>query len=143
MRLLLIAMLGISALVDLLIGGWMLLAWDSFARRWATSAWDTFASGRLLATNCDTSVLGFTLGLFVLSIAGLAALCGLWTWQRRREGLSLSLLFGIGLLIFGIAISVRTGTLFNLALDSLRGLLIAAPAYTLLRREDENVSPEA
>ena len=142
MRLFLIVMLGLSTLIDLILGGWMLLAWDSFARRWAASAWESFASGQLLSTICDTSVLGFTLGLFVLSIAGLTALCALWTWKRQREGLSLSLLLGIGLLIFGIALSVRTGTTFNLALDSLRGLLIAAPAFSLLRREPENVPHE-
>lgn len=134
MQLSLIIMLLLSALIDVLLGLWMVFAWESFARTWRSYAWSSFAADKLLAAGCDTSVLGFTLGLFVLAIAGLAALCALWVLKGRREGFVLSVLLGLGILVFGIVISARTGTAFNLALDTLRGLLIAVPAYVLWRR---------
>ncbi len=119
-------MLALSVLIDIVIGGLMMFDWNSFAPNMSVSA------------NAETSVLGFTIGLLLLAIAGVAAVCALWSLANKREGLLLSLFFGAGLILFGIVISVRTASAFNLLLDSLRGVLIALPSFVLLRRKGES-----
>ncbi len=125
MRVLLLSMLWLSVLLDVVIGGWMMFGWNSFAPNMNASA------------NAETSVLGFTIGLLLLAIAGVAAVCALWSLANKREGLLLSLFFGVGLIVFGIVISLRTASAFNLLLDSLRGALIAVPSLALLRQKSE------
>lgn len=127
MRRALLALLGLSVLVDLTLGAWASVAWESYVNKWLPDL-------RLLAgvQADDVRLLGLVLGLSLLCFAAIQILAIRWVRDEKEEGLTLALVFG-GYLIVS---SVITFLVFQnrvefLIVDGLRGALLTVFAVVL------------
>lgn len=134
MRKALLALLGLSVLVDLVLGSWASAFWDNYVNTWLPEL-------RLLADAQadDVRLLGLVLGLCLLCYAAIQILAVVWIRADKEEGLTLALVFG-GYLIVSSVITflVFQGRIEFLLVDGLRGALITVFAV-VLRNEPSTI----
>ncbi len=134
MRKALLALLGLSVLVDLVLGSWAGAAWESYVNTWLPDL-------RLLAgaQADDVRLLGLVLGLCLLCYAAIQILAMVWIRAEKEEGLTLALVFG-GYLIVSSVVTflVFQGRIEFLLMDGLRGALMTVFAV-VLRNEPSTI----
>ena len=127
MNIALYVVLGLSVLVDLVLGAWASAAWGSFVSTWHLN----FSELQPEALR-DTQLLGLVLGFCLFCFAALQALAIYWIRGEKEEGHRLAILFG-GYLIVS---SLVTFAVFHrpefLLMDGLRGGLLVVLAVMVL-----------
>jgi hypothetical protein len=107
-----IGLLSIQAIVELGIGVSLLVDFPA-----------TLKSGFGITYSSELDILGIALGLYLLLLTALMVLSALWTIKRNTSGVTLGIVTGVFLLVFGLAVFLQLGDLQALYVDGLRGLL--------------------
>jgi len=140
MRLAFYGMLGLSIVVDLVLGAWASTNWESFVTFWFTGDVNAMLDP-------GTQLVGFVLSLALFFFAILQILALRWVRGREEEaGYQVAFAFSAYLLLSGVATflffrsaPLRFGGLEFLLLDGARGLLLGVMAI-LAKREPATVS---
>ncbi len=77
----------------------------------------------------DTLFLGHVVAWCLLAVAIAAGLALRWVLARKRAGYTLSIALGLWWVGIGVALAVKFGRYENLALDALKGALLALFAW--------------
>jgi|TARA_B110000879_G_C11170054_1_gene513138 hypothetical protein len=113
-----IAILAIQAIAEFGLGGYILID--------LRGALDS-AFGITYTRNFDT--IGLALGLYLLLLTGLMILSIVWTIQRKFSGITLGVIIGAFLVVFGLASYFKTGETGGLLGDGIRGVITIILGY--------------
>lgn len=110
--------LGLQAILELVVGGTLLF-------NFPVALEDGFG----ISYSSELDVLGIALGLYLLLLTTLMVFSIIWTTRQNYSGISLGIIIGIFLLVFGLVSSLRFGDMQAIMVDGLRGLLTIFLAY--------------
>jgi hypothetical protein len=123
MNIALYVVLGLSALLDLTLGAWASVYWESFAARWHLAG---------LVESPEARLMGAVLGLCLICFAALQLLAGWWIRSEKEEGHRVVILFGIYLMVSSILTFVFFHRTEFLLVDGLRGAALTVLAVVAL-----------
>ena len=86
-------------------------------------------SGFGISYSNELDILGLALGLYLLLLTALMILSSVWTLKSNHSGITIGVIIGIFLFIFGTVTFLKFGDLQALMVDSLRGLLTIILGY--------------
>ncbi len=86
-------------------------------------------SGFGITYSNELDILGLALGLYLLLLTALMILSSVWTLKSNHSGITIGVIIGIFLFVFGAATFLKFGDLQALMVDSLRGLLTIILGY--------------
>lgn len=123
-----IALLAIQALAELGIGSSLLIDLPG-----------TIKSGFGLTYSSDFDLLGMALGMYLMFLTALMILSLYWTVKRNLYGVTLGVVIGVFLFLFGIVSFLKTGATSGLYGDSIRGIITIIAAYFAYKELKQNV----
>lgn len=136
---LLMALLGLSVLVDLVLGVWAGFFWESYVRQWLPYIRDAGLAAPVPAppgsrdAAGEVRLLGHVLGLCLLCFAAVQALALDWIRRRREGGHALTLLFALWLIASSTVVFLIFRHPAFLWIDGARGVLLAVVTVWALR----------
>lgn len=86
-------------------------------------------SGFGITYSSELDILGVALGLYLLLLTALMILSSVWTFKSNHSGITVGVIIGIFLFVFGAVTFLKFGDLQALMVDSLRGLLTIILGY--------------
>jgi hypothetical protein len=113
-----IALLAIQALAELGIGSSLLIDLPG-----------TLKSAFQITYTSDFDLLGMALGMYLMLLTALMILSIYWTVKRNLSGITLGVVIGVFLFLFGIVSFFKTGATSGLIGDSSRGVITVIFAY--------------
>ena len=113
-----IGLLGLQAIAELAIGGMLLFNFPT-----------ALESGFGIPYNSELDMLGMALGLYLLLLTTLLILSIIWTYRSNYSGITIGIIVGAFLFIFGVLSYFQFGDIQAILVDSLRGLLTIIFAY--------------
>lgn len=118
-----IGILVIQGVIELLLGGAILYDFPAAVE-----------SGFGIIYRNELDILGVALGLYLLLLALLMILSGIWVYRINHSGITLGLIVGGFLIAFGLATFMKLGDTSALIGDGSRGLLTIVIGF-MARRE--------
>ncbi|NOQ73904.1 MAG: hypothetical protein GQ574_17990 [Crocinitomix sp.] len=113
-----IIILTLQAIFELVIGGSLLIDLPA-----------TLKAGFGITHTSDFDIIGLALGLYLLLLTGLMILSIVWTIKRNFSGITLGIIIGVFLFLFGVMSFFKTGETGGLLGDSIRGVITVVFAY--------------
>lgn len=113
-----IGFLGLQAAVELALGLALLFNFPATAE-----------SGFGITYTSDLDILGIALGFYLLLLTALLVLSIFWTVKENYSGITIAIIAGVFLFVFGTTVFLQLGDSQALYVDSLRGLITIALAY--------------
>ncbi|MFT6981266.1 MAG: hypothetical protein ACJAUD_000029 [Crocinitomicaceae bacterium] len=113
-----IALLAIQALAELGIGFSLLIDLPR-----------TLKNGFGITYTSDFNIIGLALGLYLILLTALMILSILWTIKRNLSGITLGVIIGVFLFLFGVVSFAKTGEAGGIYGDSIRGIITIVFAY--------------
>lgn len=126
-----IGLLGLQAVVELVLGLALLFSFPA-----------TVESGFGITYTSDLDILGIALGLYLLLLTALLVLSIFWTVKGNYSGITIGVITGVFLILFGLVTFLQLGDTQALYVDSLRGLITVALAY-MANKELKNKTQHA
>lgn len=117
-RRILIVFLAIQALMELGIGATLLVDFPT-----------ALESGFGITYSSELDILGVALGLYLLLLTCLLVLSIMWISKGNYSGITLGIIIGIFLFVFGVVSFLKFDQTQALLVDSLRGLLTITLSY--------------
>jgi hypothetical protein len=113
-----IGILGLQAVLELVVGGTFLFSFQT-----------ALESGFGITYNSELEVLGTALGIYLLLLTTLLIVSIVWTIKNNYAGITMGIIIGAFLLVFGVVSFLKFGQVQAIMIDSLRGLLTIILAY--------------
>lgn len=113
-----IGILGIQAIMELGIGATLLFNFQV-----------ALESGFGITYTEELDILGLALGLYLLLLTSLLAISMAWTIKGNQSGVTMGVIIGLFLIVFGVASLMQSGDMQGITVDSSRGLLTLVFAY--------------
>ena len=113
-----IGILSLQAVLELVVGGALLFSFQT-----------ALESGFGITYNSELEVLGTALGIYLLLLTTLIILSIVWTIRNNYAGITIGIIVGLFLFIFGVVSFVKFGQVQAIMIDSIRGLLTIIFAY--------------
>ncbi|MFT6280974.1 MAG: hypothetical protein ACJA0U_001097 [Salibacteraceae bacterium] len=113
-----IALLAIQALAELGIGFSLLIDLPR-----------TLKNGFGITYTSDFNIIGLALGLYLILLTALMILSIFWTIKRNLSGITLGVIIGVFLFLFGVVSFAKTGETGGIYGDSIRGIITIVFAY--------------
>ena len=117
-RRLFIGILSLQAILELGIGATLLFNFPT-----------ALESGFGITYSNELDILGIALGLYLLLLTALMILSGVWTNRANHSGITIGIIVGVFLFVFGLVTFMKFGDIQGILVDSLRGLLTIVIGY--------------
>lgn len=118
-----LVLLAVSGLIDVALGLWAVLGWESFANVFNLN----------LASGVDIRMMGFLLGLVLLFFAYVQVQAILWIRKEKEDGYPIAFAFAGWLVVSSVLMTLFFHRLEFLVIDGARGVLLGVFATLAIR----------